>query len=112
MSKKLTETIPYRKTVWVTGFLKTTLSSALISTGVVLILNGIAEHPLLDSKWTELDIVVGLIAIVFAIVIVILIDNWKENKKKEELESIQALIDSKAQDIATNKVISKLNEME
>lgn len=112
MSKKLTETIPYRKTVWVTGFLKTTLSSALISTGVVLILNGIAEHPLLDSKWTELDIVVGLIAIVFAIAIVILIDNWKENKKKEELESIQALIDSKAQDIATNKVISKLNEME
>lgn len=112
MNKKLTEIIPYKKTVWITGFLKTTLSSALISTGVVLILNGIAEHPLLSSKWTELDILVGFIAIVFAIVIIILIDSWKERKKKEELESIQALIDNKAEDIATKKVISKLKELE
>lgn len=111
MNKKLTEIIPYKKTVWITGFLKTTLSSALISTGVVLILNGIAEHPLLSSKWTELDILVGFIAI-FAIVIIILIDSWKERKKKEELESIQALIDNKAEDIATKKVISKLKELE
>lgn len=112
MNKKLTEIIPYKKTVWITGFLKTTLSSALISTGVVLILNGIAEHPLLSSKWTELDILVGFIAIIFAIFIIILIDSWKERKKKEELESIQALIDNKAEDIATKKVISKLKEFE
>lgn len=112
MNKKLTEIIPYKKTVWITGFLKTTLSSALISTGVVLILNGIAEHPLLSSKWTELDILVGFIAIIFAIFIIILIDSWKERKKKEELESIQTLIDNKAEDIATKKVISKLKELE
>lgn len=48
----------------------------------------------------------------FAIVIIILIDSWKERKKKKELENIQSFIDNKAEDIATKKVISKLKEFE
>lgn len=112
MTNKLKDFIPYKKTVWVTGFLKTTLSSALISTGVVLITNGITNHPLLSSKWTEPDILLGVFAILFAIFLVTIIDKWKEEKKKEELESIEAYINDKAKEIATQKVIDNLNELE
>lgn len=112
MSNKLTEIIPYKKTVWVTGFIKTTLSSALISTGVVLITNGISNHPLLSTKWTELDIVVGLVSIFIAIAIVLIIDDWKEARKKEELETIDAQINARAEEIAVEKVLKKLNQIE
>lgn len=112
MTSKLTETIPYKKTVWVTGFIKTTLSSALISTGVVLITNGITDHPLLSSKWTELDIFVGLVSIVIAIAIILIIDDWKEARKREELETIDAQINAKAEEIAVEKVLKKLYELE
>ena len=49
MSKPLTEIIPWRRTIWTCGFVKTTLSGSLISTGVVLIFNGVTNHPLFDG---------------------------------------------------------------
>ena len=80
---KLTDTIPYKQTVWVTGFVKTTLSGALISTGVVLIFNGITEHPLFNG-FNEVAIVVGFIALILAIVVIASIDKWFEKRRKEE----------------------------
>ena len=82
------EEIPYRKIVWIYGFVKTTLSGAFISTGVVLLFNGITNHPLFRG-WNEIAIVVGILAILIAIGIIYTIDKWKEVKKREELEIIQ-----------------------
>lgn len=86
--KTLIEEIPYRKIVWIYGFVKTTLSGAFISTGVVLLFNGITNHPLFRG-WNEIAIVVGILAILIAIGIIYTIDKWKEVKKREELEIIQ-----------------------
>lgn len=106
-SKKLTELIPYRRTVWMTGFLKTTLSASLISTGVVLLFNSITNHPLFDG-YKEAGIIVGITCIVLAILIVTIIDKWKEQKKKEELE----IIDKRAAEIAEEKILEAMKELE
>ncbi len=86
--KTLIEEIPYRRTVWIYGFVKTTLSGAFISTGVVLLFNGITNHPMFRG-WNEIAIVVGILAILIAIGIIYTIDKWKEVKKREELEIIE-----------------------
>ena len=110
-SKKLTEKIPYRRTVWVTGFIKTTLSSSLIATGVVLLFNGITNHPLFHG-WDEIAIVIGAFMILLAILIVIIIDKWKDQKKKEELETINEHIDERAIEIAEEKILEAMENLE
>lgn len=106
---KLTEIIPYRRTIWTFGFIKTTLSSALISTGVVLIFNGITNHPLFRG-FNEIAIITGLIAVILAIIIIVSIDRFKEKTKKEELEAIDKQIDDRAEEIANELIVKHLEE--
>lgn len=110
-SKTLTEKIPYRRTVWVTGFLKTAISSSLISTGVVLIFNGITEHPLFTG-FNEIAIISGFTALIIAILVIVIIDNWKDQKKKEELETINEHIDERAIEIAEEKILEAMKNLE
>jgi len=111
MSKPLIETISWRRTIWTYGFVKTTLSGSLISTGVVLIFNGVTEHPLF-SGFNEIAIFTGVIAIILAIAVITSIDRYKEKTKKEELEAIDRQIDEKAKRIAEEKVLEYLREIE
>lgn len=110
-SKNLSEKIPYRRTVWVTGFLKTTISSSLIATGILFLFTGITNHPLFNG-WHEISIIVGAIMIILAIGIVILIDQWKDKKKKEELEIINEHIDERAMEIAEEKILEAMKNLE
>ena len=41
-----------------------------------------------------------------------MIDRWKENRKKEELDTIEDYINRKAEEIANMKVLRKLKELE
>ena len=111
MSKPLTEIIPWRKTIWTYGFLKTTLSGALISTGIVLIFNGITSHPIFISS-ERVELVAGFVAVILAIIIITIIDRFKEKTKKEELEAIDKQIDERAREIAEEKVLEYLNQIE
>jgi len=110
-SKTLTEKIPYRRTVWVTGFLKTTLSSSLIATGVLFLFTGITDHPLFQG-WHEISIIVGSIMILLAVLIVVLIDQWKDQRKKEELDIINKHIDERAIEIAEEKIQKAMDQLE
>lgn len=110
-SKNLTEKIPYRRTVWVTGFLKTTISSSLIATGVLFLFTGITDHPLFKG-WHEISIIVGAIMILLAILIVVLIDQWKDQRKKEELDIINKHIDERAIEIAEEKILEAMKNLE
>ena len=94
-----------------TGFLKTTISTSLISTGVVLLFNGITEHPLFN-QWNETAIIVGSLMIILAVISVIIIDQWKDQKKKEELAIINKHIDERAIEIAEEKILEKMNELQ
>ena len=107
-SKPLTEIIPWRRTIWTYGFVKTTLSGSLISTGVVLIFNGVTEHPLFDG-FNEVAIICGFIAIILAIAVITSIDRYKEKTKKAELEAIDQQIDERAREIAEEKVLEYLD---
>ena len=111
MSKPLTEIIPWKRTIWTYGFVKTTLSGSLISTGVVLIFNGVTEHPLFDG-FNEIAIICGSIAIILAILVITSIDRYKEKTKREELEAIDKQIEEKAKRIAEEKVLEYLKEIE
>ncbi len=111
MSKPLIDKIPWRRTIWTYGFVKTTLSSSLITTGVVLILNGISNHPLF-SGLNEITIITGFIAIILAIAVITSIDKYKEKTKKEELEAIDEQIDTRAREIAEEKVLEYLDKIE
>ena len=111
MTKTLSEKIPYRRTVWVTGFLKTTISSSLIATGVLFLFTGITNHPLFKG-WHEVSIIVGAIMILLAICIVILIDHWKDQKKKEELDTINEHIEERAIQIAEEKILEAMKNLE
>ena len=108
MTKPLTESIPWKRTIWTYGFVKTTLSGALISTGVVLIFNGITAHPVFVSS-DRVELVAGFIAVILAIVIITSIDKFKEKTKKEELEAIDKQIDDRAREIAEEKVLEYLD---
>ena len=108
---KLTDIIPYRRTIWTYGFVKTTLSGALISTGVVLIFNGITEHPWFRD-FNEIAIISGFLALICAIVVIASIDKIKERNKKEELEAIDKQIDERAKHIAQEKILEYLDKLE
>lgn len=107
LSLPLTERIPYRRTVWITGFLKTTISGALISTGVVLLFNSITNHPLFMG-WNEIGIVIGIICILLAIAVTTIIDIYKENAKEKELQEI----DKRAEEIAEEKILRAMEKLE
>ena len=109
--KPLTEIIPWRRTIWTYGFVKTTLSGSLISTGVVLIFNGVTNHPLFHGI-NEIAIICGFIAIILAIFVITSIDKYKEKTKREELEAIDKQIDDRAREIAEEKVLEYLNKIE
>lgn len=109
--KPLTDIIPWRRTIWTYGFVKTTLSGSLISTGVVLIFNGVTNHPLFHGI-NEIAIVCGFIAIILAITIITSIDKYKEKTKREELEAIDKQIDDRAREIAEEKVLEYLDKIE
>ena len=93
-----------------TGFLKTTLSSSLIATGVVLLFNGITNHPMFYG-WNEISIITGILMIFLAIIIVVVIDNWKDQNKKEELEIINEHIDERAIEIAEEKILEAMKNL-
>ena len=107
----LTEKIEWRKTLWMFGFVKTTISTSLISTGVVLLFNGITSYPLFTG-FHEIAIIVGFLMILGAVVTIITIDRYKEKKKKTELETIEKHIDEKAKFIAEEKILEYMKKLE
>ncbi|WP_296875505.1 hypothetical protein [uncultured Methanobrevibacter sp.] len=110
-SKTLTKKIPYQRTVWVTGFAKTISSTTLITLGIGLLLDGLTNH----LKWkgyNHTELTVGILSLIMGVVIVILIDLWKDKKKKEELEIIDKTINEKAEKIAERKILEAMSKLD
>ena len=110
-SPKLTEIIPYKKTVWIKNFAKTVTTTTLISSGVGLIITGLSNR-MANRGFSDVELQVGVISIITAIIIVTIIDKWAEIKKKEELETIDKEIDERAEEIAEKLVLNHLKEIE
>lgn len=110
-SKPLTEQIPYRKVIWVFGFAKTISSTTLITLGIGLLIDGISNH-LRWRGYNQVELRIGILALTIGVIIVILIDIWKNKKKREELEIIDKTIDEKANEIAERKILEAMEKLE
>lgn len=109
--EKLYDEMNYEKILWLGGFVKTTLSSALIGGGVTLFLAGINEYPIITQNPTY-QLNVGLVAIISGIIIVYLIDVKRREYKKEEITIYSQALNIKAQEIAEELVTKKLEQIE
>ena len=110
-SPKLTEKIPYRKTIWIKNFAKTVTTTTLVSSGIGLIITGLNTR-MTNRGFSDVELQLGVLSIIIAIIIVLIIDRWAEQKKKEELETIDKTINEKAEEIAEELVLKHLNELE
>ena len=111
LHKKLTEMIPYRRTVWVKNFAKTVTTTTLISSGIGLLITGLNTQ-MTNNGFNAVELQLGVICIILAIIIVTIIDHWAEQKKREELEIIDKEIDERAERIAEDLVLKHLQEIE
>ena len=110
-SPKLTEKIPYRKTIWIKNFAKTVTTTTLVSSGIGLIITGLNTR-MTNRGFSDVELQLGVLSIIIAIILVIIIDKWAEQKKREELETIDKTINEKAEEIAEELVLKHLNELE
>lgn len=110
-SPKLTEKIPYRKTIWIKNFAKTVTTTTLVSSGIGLIITGLNTR-MTNRGFSDVELQLGVLSIIIAIIIVLIIDRWAEQKKKEELETIDKTINEKAEEIAKEKIIEYMEKIE
>ena len=67
----------------------------------------------MQSKgFSNVELQIGIMSIITALIIVTIIDKWAEIKKKEELEAIDKEIDERAEEIAEKLVLEHLKEIE
>ena len=110
MTKPLTEIIPWRKTFWVKNYAKTITTTTLVSSGIGLLITGLSTR-MSNNGFSDVELQVGVISIILAIIITLIIDKWAEKKKKEELTLIDKTIDDRARKIAEEKVLEYLDEI-
>ena len=110
MPKSLTEIIPWRKTFWVKNSAKTITTTTLVSSGIGLLITGLSTR-MTNKGFSDVELQLGVISIVLAIIITLIIDKWVEIRKKEELELIDKTIDDRARQIAEEKVLEYLNKI-
>ena len=95
MTKPLIEIIPWRKTFWVKNYAKTITTTTLVSSGIGLVITGLSTR-MSNRGFSDVELQLGVISIVLAIIITLIIDKWAEKKKKEELNFIDKTIDDRA----------------
>lgn len=110
--KDLYNKIEYNKVLYLGGFIKTTLSSAFIGSGTVILLDGLTHTKSSIIKNNELSVMIGAISILTGIIIVYTIDLYRKRYKEREMGIIQEEIQHKAEEIASKAVQEELEELE
>lgn len=103
--------LKYARVLWLGGFVKTTLSSALIGAGTVLFINGLSNTPTMLFADHEFQELIGLTSIVAGIIIVFIIDKYREKYKKKELNFIHEEIHIEANKIANEKIMEAMKNI-
>lgn len=80
--------IKYENILWLGGFIKTTVSAALIGSGASVLLSGVCNHPFLLQN-PFYNSIVGLISFILGVIIVYIIDKEKRDYKKKEIQVYQ-----------------------
>ncbi|WP_406532498.1 hypothetical protein [Methanobrevibacter sp.] len=96
--KPLTEKIPYKKAIWVFGFVKTNVSSVLISSGVTILLSSLLTSSIFHT-YRYYGVILGATAILIGEIGTIAIDKWKIKDKKKELKIIDKHIEENKKEV-------------
>lgn len=107
---RLKHVLPWRKGIWVFGCLKSTLSSAFMSIGIAVIITGLNKNPI-TIHGQQLPITTGILFILAAMLVIVIIDRWKEKQKEEELDIIDGQIYAMSHLIAEELVQKELNKI-
>lgn len=97
-SKHLENKIPYQKAIWVFGFVKTNVSSVLISSGVTILLSSLLTSSIFHN-YRYYGVFLGATAILLGEIGTIAIDKWKIKDKKKELETIDEHIEENKKEL-------------
>ena len=102
--------IEYESILWLGGFVKTTLSAALIGSGASVLLSGLCNYPFfLENPF--LNSVIGLAGIIVGVLIVILIDLDRKRYKKKEIEYYATELQKLSVDIASQMIKHDIEEL-
>lgn len=110
LSEKLQDS-GYHKSFWIKNYLKTVLTSTLISSGVGLIITGELTR-MKNRGWSHTEMQLGVICLVVAAAATFLIDIYLSRKEKEKEAIIEEHINEKAQEIAERKIIEAMKKLE
>ena len=110
LSEKL-EAAGYHKLFWIKNYLKTVLTSTLISSGVGLIITGELTR-MKNRGWSSTELQLGVLCIIAAAIGTYIIDKYLSKKEKEKEAIIEEHINEKAQEIAENKILNAMKNLE
>ncbi len=101
----------YYKAFWIKNYIKTVITSTLISSGIGLLITG--ELTRMQNKgYSDKELIVGCILLAIAATFTFIIDKYLSQKEKEKEEIIEEHIDEKAEEIAEQLILKHLEEIE
>lgn len=101
----------YHKTFWIKNYLKTVLTSTLISSGIGLIIT--AELTRMQNLgWSHTELQMGVLCLILAALSTLIIDKYLSQKEKEKEMIIQEHIDERAQEIAEEKILEAMEKLD
>ena len=103
---ELYERINYTRTILLTGLLKSTLETALISMGVT-----VCTFSIITTEYNDKGLLVGLLLLALGIIVDYIGDKTKMQKKDEELKHTEDYCKEKAKEVAENLVKEELNNI-
>lgn len=110
LSEKL-EQAGYHKLFWIKNYLKTVLTSTLISSGVGLIITGELTR-MKNRGWSSTELQLGILCIVAAAIFTFIIDQYLSRKEKEKESLIEDHINEKAEEIAEQKILTAMEKLD
>ena len=66
--EKLSDLIPYRRTVWVKNFAKTVTTTTLVSSGIGFLITGL-NNSMTNNGFKYVEVQIGVICLIVAIII-------------------------------------------
>lgn len=112
MEYKLTEIVipKYKRVFWAKNYIKTITATTLVSSGIGLIITGELTR-MQNRGWSDAEIILGITAVLLALIIVFILDTWAAKKDKQMIQDIDDYIDKRAEEIAEELVMKHLNEI-
>lgn len=100
----------YTRTFWIKNYVKTVTATALCSSGIGLLITGELTR-MQNHGWSDAELILGGLSIVLALIITFVLDIWAKRKDEEMISDIEEYINTRAEEIAEQKVCYYLDRI-